>query len=278
MAALALVFRHVLADVVRVALALDHYSHILVIPFLSGFLLYRDRQKIFSSTVPTPGLGLLVALPAVLLFWHPPDSGGGPDGYLFARALGVFVLVLAAFIFCYGVKAFRAAAFPLLFLFLAVPLPLPMVEAIIVFLQKGSAAFSEALFALTSVPFLRQGFVFQLPDLTIEIAKECSGIRSSMALLVTTLFALHLFLQSWWKKWVVVAALVPIILFKNALRIVTLSLLSIYVDPRFLSGWLHTSGGIVFYLLALAVIGLVIRLLGRKRAPVEPIASARVAY
>ena len=31
------------------------------------------------------------------------------------------------------------------------------------------------------------GFVFPLPSLTIEVAKQCSGIRSNLALLLSTL-------------------------------------------------------------------------------------------
>jgi exosortase/archaeosortase family protein len=36
---------------------------------------------------------------------------------------------------------------------------------------------------------------------------------------------------------------------KNGIRIVTLSLLAIYVDPGFLYGRLHRSGGFVFFLM-----------------------------
>jgi len=41
---------------------------------------------------------------------------------------------------------------------------------------------------------------------------------------------------------------------KNGIRIVTLSLLSIYVDPSFLTGNLHHQGGILFFLLALGIL------------------------
>jgi hypothetical protein len=37
-------------------------------------------------------------------------------------------------------------------------------------------------------------------------------------------------------------------------RIVAVTLLSIYVSRSFLHGWLHTSGGIVFYFLGLVLL------------------------
>jgi hypothetical protein len=48
---------------------------------------------------------------------------------------------------------------------------------------------------------------------------------------------------------------------KNAIRIVALTLLSIHVDPGFLTGQLHHEGGIVFFLLALALMTPILLLL-----------------
>jgi exosortase/archaeosortase family protein len=72
--------------------------------------------------------------------------------------------------------------------------------------------------------------------------------------LVTALILGELVLRSAWRKAIWVLSIVPILIFKNGVRIVTLSLLTIYVDPGFLHGWLHMSGGILFYLLGLAIL------------------------
>ena len=144
--------------------------------------------------------------------------------------------------------------FPLLFLFLMAPIPDVLLNRVIVWLQQGSAEVSYAVFQLVGVPVFRTGFVFALPGVTIEIARECSGIRSSLALLITSLLAGHLFLRSAWTKAVFTLAAIPLLIVKNGIRIVTLSLLSIYVDPSFLTGNLHHQGGILFFLLALVIL------------------------
>jgi exosortase/archaeosortase family protein len=41
---------------------------------------------------------------------------------------------------------------------------------------------------------------------------------------------------------------------KNAIRIVTLSLLTIHADRGFLDGSLHHDGGVVFFLLSLVIL------------------------
>ena len=102
-----------------------------------------------------------------------------------------------------------------------------------------------------------------LPKFVIEIADECSGIRSSIALLLTSLMVGHMFLRTWWKKALLVAAIFPMAMLKNGIRIVSLSLLASYVDPGFLTGQLHHDGGIVFFLLSLALLAPLFLLLCR---------------
>ena len=115
-------------------------------------------------------------------------------------------------------------------------------------------------------------FFLLLPGVTIEVAKECSGIRSSMALFITCVFAAHLFLRTPWKKLILVLLSIPLALLKNGVRIVTLTLLSIYVDPSFLTGRLHKQGGFIFFLLALAMLAPVLKLLEKsEHRPGSPI-------
>ena len=74
--------------------------------------------------------------------------------------------------------------------------------------------------------------------------KQCSSIRSSLAMLITSVVAGYLTLPSGWRRVVLIPAVVPITIFKNAVRITTITLLSIYVDGKFLTdSWLHHSRG-----------------------------------
>src|SRR5271169_6142526 len=60
-----------------------------------------------------------------------------------------------------------------------------------------------------------------------------------------------LFLRSNWGKVLVSVAAIPLSVAKNGLRIFTLSMLGVYVDPSYLHGRLHHSGGILFFMLSL---------------------------
>ena len=138
-------------------------------------------------------------------------------------------------------------------------MPEPVLSEVIYFLQKESSDASELFFRLAGVPYLRQGFIFALPGVTIQVAEECSGIRSTLALLITSSLAIYLVLRSSWKRGLVCLMVIPISILKNGLRIVTLSTLAIYVNPAFLYGNLHHHGGIVFFLLGLGPLILLVR-------------------
>lgn len=254
-----------LSLLIRLSQQQEHYSHIVLIPLVSAALFVRDRQQIFADvrTQWRTALGALLA--AGLLYWlgRGHASSLSENDQLSIVMLAVVVVWIGGFVLCYGTGALRAGLFPALVLLLMVPIPDVVLRQTISWLQAGSAEVTNVLFQLVGVPVFRTGFLFELPGVTIEIAEECSGIRSSLALLITSLLGGHLFLRSAWSKLVLALTTLPLLFVKNGIRIVTLSLLSIYVDPDFLTGSLHQRGGIVFFLLTLAILVPVARLLQR---------------
>jgi exosortase len=191
----------------------------------------------------------LMALPLALYFI--PVSA---NYALFLLMLAVVLVWAAGFALCYGPKAFRAASFPLLLLLLLVPLPFNLMDGIILVLQRGSTELTYALFKLADVPMFREGVTFELPGIGIEVAKECSSIHSGCALFITGLLVGHVFLKTLWTKVPLALLTIPIAMFTNAVRIVTLWFLGTKVDMRFLSGNLHHRGGILFSLISLSVL------------------------
>ena len=169
-------------------------------------------------------------------------------------ALSLVLLVIAGFVFTLGLAAAKSSWFPFAFLLFAVPIPEAFLGKIIYWLQAGSAAVAEFFFDLSGAPVLREGFVFRLPGISIEVAQECSGIRSSLALLILALLVAHFSFRPFWKKLLFVAAGLCMMLIKNGIRIAALTLLANYVNPAFLNGNLHHRGGVVFFLIGLALL------------------------
>jgi exosortase len=250
-----------LRDLLANAERSEYYSHILLIPPVSGFFLYTGRKEIFSNTKYCYNLGIPLLIVGVLLYvlgWSKGQDLNQND-YSSLLTFSVVIFWIGAFILFFGTQASRMAIFPLLFLALMIPIPSVLMEKMISALLAGSTAACHMLFKLTGIPFLKEGPIFHLPGMSIEVAKECSGIRSSLGLFITAILAGHLFLRTGWKKFVLVLCVFPITVLKNGIRIVTLSSLAIYVDEKFITeSFLHKSGGFIFYIPALFLLGLVL--------------------
>ncbi len=251
-----LAFYKTLSALVQYSLHDPSSSHIILIPFVSFVLLYLERQKVFSVRASSMAPGLIVASGALILYWCAHRGFIPRDGNwdLSLEILAVILVWIGGYICCYGTAALTAGSFSLLFLVLMIPAPDPILNWVINALQEGSTDVAFSIFKLVGTPVLRHGFVLMLPSVTIEVAQECSSIRSSMALFITCLLASHLYLRTGWKKWVLVLLSLPLSLIKNGIRVATLTLLSIYVDPSFLTGSLHHQGGFVFFFLALLML------------------------
>ncbi len=247
-----------------------NYSHIVLIPLVSAYFLYTERKGLLGNPSPSFRTGcvlVIVALALYLMGFTQNTLNQNDRASLLAFSAVVFWI--GGYLAVYGVKSFRREPFPFLFLVFMIPIPSFVLDKIIYALQVGSTEMADLMFAVSGVPYNRQGFVFNLPRISVEVAEVCSGIRSSLALFITSILAGHFFLDKFWKKVVLALIVFPVTVFKNGIRILTLSLLGNYVDERWLTqSSLHHSGGFVFFIPGLIILGLV--LWGLRRADKGP--------
>ena len=246
---------HSLAATFALALRNNAYTHIFLIVPISVALIVLQWRSRKAQPEPNIRAGLALLVLAVLIgvigarWWA---GGLPPDDQLSLGMLAVVTWWIGSFVCCFGSRISRMSVFPLCFLLWLVPLPEFALNHIVNFLQQGSAYAARLLFVIAGVPVTQDGVRLTIPGLTLEVAEECSSIRSSLMLLVTTMVLAHLLLRSAWGKGLVILAAIPLSIAKNGFRIFALSTLAVYVDPSFLHGWLHHQGGIVFFLVFLA--------------------------
>lgn len=243
----------------------SEFSYIPLIPVITAFLIAIRSRRIFAESQPSPVFGGLTALTGILLISVGTMVRTRAPAYgLSFLALALVTIFWGLFIFAFGTGAARKALLPLGLLIFMVPAPQPAIDQVIALLQRGSAALAYSLFSIIGVPAIRDGMTISLPHLTIEVAPECSGIRSSVSLLILTLAGSNLYLRSVYNKILLVSLVIPLTILKNAIRIVTLSALAIYVDPIFINGPIHHQGGILFFFVALAMLLPVVILMRRR--------------
>ena len=270
---------HSLVVTLELALANDAYTHILLIFPLSAALIYLDSKYMNSKAPdsealrirpqPSPRIGAALLALALVIGGYARWGMGATPGDV-RVSLAMFALVmwwLASVLLCFGARTFHSFLFPLCFLFLMVPIPDFALSRIIEFLQQQSALAARIMFRAARVPVTQDGIMLSIPNLDIEVSLECSSIRSSLMLVVTTMVFAHLFLRSWWRKVLLVAAAIPLSVAKNGLRIFTIAELGTRVDPGFLDGKLHHNGGILFFGIAVVAVGALIWALRRTELP-----------
>jgi exosortase len=244
-----ILFRDPLSTLARLALHDERYSYVLLIPIVSLGLMIAMREGIFAQprlSVPAGATAAILGFAAFL------STAQG----LFVRILLILLMWIAMFTFFYGRRAAKAAIFPLAFLFLMVPIPGFVLDRIVWGLQRGTAEISSVLFRLTGIPAFREGLRFALPGIDIEIAEECSGVRSSLSFLVASILSGYLVLGSIRHRILLILLCLPVVVFKNAVRVVGIAWLGVRVNRSFLFGNLHHYyGGLVFSLLGIAILG-----------------------
>lgn len=259
-------FALTLVDLAAYGLREDLFSYILLVPLVSGFLIACDRRNLEMTYSPTKGaaagLGVLAVVFLILSFLH-----AEPVGVLALRTLAFVSGWNAIALSSLGGSFMRGIAFPAAFLIFLTPLPPELVNGIEHGLQHASAEAASWLFALTGIPFFRTELSFQLPNITMEVAPECSGIRSSLVLFITSLVAGKMLLDRPWHRAALAFLVIPLGIFRNAFRIVTLGWLCTRHGADMIHSPIHHRGGPVFFaisLIPLLAMLVVFRRLGKR--------------
>lgn len=261
---------HSLFSTLVLALRVDEYTHLLLIVPISVSLIFSERDLLKLAPEPVVGLGSFLLIAAILIGAF-SRTISQIDVELSFNMLAIVIWWIGSFVLCFGSHVARLFLFPLCFLFWLVPIPAPLLEKIVAIWQHGSAISASLLFSTWGIPNTQDGVMLSIPGLNLEVAQECSSLRSSLMLIVTSMVLAQLFLRSFWRKTVVVLAAIPLSIAKNGVRIFTISMLGTRVDPGFLHGNLHRHGGIVFFLLALGAVVLLLWLLNRSENGVHTI-------
>lgn len=243
-------------SVFRGALADKLYSYVLLIPIISGWLLWQGRPGSLKGLGSNPVLGgLLLGLASGVTL---AGIYGRKSGIITTETswlttqMATWVLAIWGFAFLFlGRSWIRANLFPVAFLIFTIPIPEPCVDFIEHGLQAASATASDFLFRFAGTPYIRDEMTFWFPGIHITVAPECSGIRSTLVLFITGILGSYLLLRRTLHRVAIVSTIIPLGIFRNAIRILTLTLLSVHVNPQIMHSALHKRGGPLFFAVSL---------------------------
>jgi len=249
----------------RYAAGNDLDSYILLVPFISTYLAFLRHKKLSPGNEPATGwasAAAAVGATALAANWYWGGTLDQNDSLSLVTLAYVCALAAGGFLFA-GYQWMAGAAFPFGFLLFMVPLPDMAVGWLETASRLASIQVAAVFFDVTGVPALHDGAVFQLPDISIRVGQECSGIHSSWILIMASLLASHMVLRTPWRRALLVAFAIPLGVVRNGFRILTLGWLCIHIGPQMIDSPIHHQGGPIFFLVSLAPFFLLLWILCR---------------
>jgi len=223
-----------------------YYSHGVLVPLLSLFLLWRARDALalrqpsnWGCLVIAAGLAMLVVGLWFSAYW--------------IAGFSLPVVIAGVVIALLGLGVAHRWAFPLLFLLLMVPLPFDVWVA--QWLESPTATASTALVQFLGVPAQNKGSLIELPHAAFAVGGVCAGLRSSIALFTLALFVVMVGTPGGARnKAALLALVIPLALVANTVRIAVLLGVANAWGTDAAMNYYHDYSSYVFFALALGLL------------------------
>jgi exosortase len=251
----------------------ENYSHGLLIPFVIGYILWTNRQRLKEEPArPSLFWGGSAVLLALAALW-----AGTAGAELYTQRMSLVLMLAGIVVYFWGFRVLRLTLVPLLLLFLAIPIPIILFNKIAFPLQIFASRCAVWSMRLFDISVLRAGNVIELlprgalETKKLEVVEACSGIRSLMTLLTLSVMFAYLTFprisqngqggnsaprRPWWRSYgllrsvILVSAAVPIAILTNALRVSGTGVLAHYYGTGVADGFFHSFSGWVIYIAA----------------------------
>jgi len=215
------------------------YSYGFVIPWISLYLIWIRRDKL-AHLQPDPNYvgGLLVLFTGLLMFLL-----GNAGEVILVQELSLIPTIVGLVLLLLGTNFFQALWFPLTYLLFMIPVWEIITDPFQFNFQLFSATLSVNLIRFVGIPVLQQANYISLPNITLEVAKECSGVNYLLAVIAISIPLAYLFLNGW-KKIALVCFAVIVGVLTNGLRIFLIGVLSYYGIGGNIHGPYHVLQGL----------------------------------
>lgn len=223
------------------------YSHGWLIFGVFMWLLWKQRAvlRLPNDGILHPAsLGLFVI--GLLLY-----AFGSATRVMLIESFSAVPVFLGCSGFLFGRGALKALLFPAAFLLFLVPPPAFLIDMITSPLKVGVAAAAEKTLALAGYHISRAGVTLSIGDYSIVVGDACSGVRSMISLMAVGVLYAHLQPGGVGRKLLLSAAIIPIAICANIIRLIVLALVTFHFGEAAGQGFFHDFSGFVLFIIAL---------------------------
>lgn len=216
----------------------DAYSHGFFVPLISFYLVWSKKEFFFSvSPRPSPFLGYLFVCFCFFLLLI-----GRVGAVVQLEALSFFLMIPSCVLLLFGWQYLKALFFPIFYLQFMIPWMDPILEKMHAPFQLISATIGTALLAL-KYPVHSNELFIHLPNISMEVARECSGINFLISVIAVGLPLVYLTQKTWFRAAVVIFIGCILTVLSNGLRIAIAGYFGENYGPELLHGPAHIFQG-----------------------------------
>lgn len=215
------------------------------------WLLHNDGFRLPPASAGTHWRQALPVLAIGLIVY----AFGRAYDFISIEGFGLYLSFLAILIRLAGSEVLRRHAFPLFYLMLCLPPPGWLMTQLTAPLQVLVSWASEGIAAGVGFPIARDGVVLYVAQYQLLVEDACAGLNSLFGL--TAISLLYIFLAhraSLRHAGILLLAVIPIAILANIIRVFGLIAITYYFGDAAAQGFMHSTTGMVMFILGLLLI------------------------
>ena len=221
----------------------SYYSHGILIPFVTAFLIWQKRdvlKKIKPETSPWGlrlfFLGIAIHLLSALFRVY------------FSSGFSLIIVLFGLTLHFYGFKALKEVLFPISFLAFMIPLPMLVITNLSFRLKIFATQIAVGALNNMGLFCVQHGSTIVMRHAYVVVEDACSGLRSLITLMALGSLFAYWMKSSFLKKAILFVSTIPVAVITNVGRIIFLSFVSEIWGTQRAMGPIHEASGIIIFL------------------------------
>ena len=237
----------ILSDQFSRLLSDEDYSFGLLLPIVSGYIVYLKWSKIKALPGRPSWTGLWIVALGFCLYIL-----GDLITDLYTSSLSFIVLLAGIVTLLGGWSLIRLLVFPLLLLILMIPLPDFVMRQLTLPLQLLYSSLAAGMIRGIGIPVTLKGNVIDMGTRQLQVVAACSGLRYILSLTALGTIFCYFYQRCLWKAALLLLSVVPAAIIANALRVAGMG-----IFPALQEGFWHMFSGWLIFLFCFGFLALV---------------------
>lgn len=244
-----LIYVPVLGDLIERWWNDSNYSHGFLVPLISGFLIWRQRQELATCRQSSHWLGWVIILFGMLVF-----VVGNAGAEYFTVRVSLVITLFGLVLYLFGMEITRRVWFAIFLLLFMIPIPAIVYFSATFPLQLLASKVAVSAMDILGIPVARQGNIIHLPETSLEVAEACSGLRSMISLLAMGAIYAYLSQRRFWAQVVLFVSTVPMAVAGNISRVFITAMITYAWDIDTTAEPLHSIMGAMVFVVAFVLL------------------------